>query len=97
MSIEDLSPKTRQLIAEMEAVVPLLKTTEFTRYAEGLFGASACTSLSDEDALARMNLAPSGTSGGWQMSEQTEFPTGEPHPCPCEDKPDTHRHIYFEC
>ena len=94
---DNLSPATRELLATMEAAAPLMDTPEFTRYTEGIFGATVCTSLDDAEALARMNLAPSGTRHGWQMSDQTEFPGGPPHPCPCEDKPDTHRHIYFEC
>ncbi|KAB1119074.1 hypothetical protein [Micromonospora aurantiaca (nom. illeg.)] len=44
-------------------------------------GSQACTSLSDEDATARMNLLPPGTSGGWQLTTD----------------PANHRHLIFGC
>jgi hypothetical protein len=51
----------------------------------------ACTSLSDEDATARINLVPSGTSNGWVLC------TGEQlEPVPCSEKPGF-RHLMWEC
>lgn len=95
-SLPELSPETRALIAQVEANAPSLTTDEFTRYAEGLFYAAACTSLTDEEATARMNAVPSGTSGGWTLSADAKFADGTPHPAPCPDKPATHRHLLFE-
>ena len=81
----------QKLVDQTEAALPRQKSPEFTRIREGLFDAQVCTSLSDEDATARMNEMPSGTSYGWQLSTE---PTCAP--VPCADNPDTHRHLIFE-
>lgn len=70
---------------------------EFTVYAEGLCYASVCTSLADEAATQRMNtLHHSGTSRGWQIADEP-FRNGDPNGRPCEQRPDTHRHLLFDC
>ena len=52
----------------------------------------ACTSLSDEEATARINSVPSGTRNGWTLC------AGEGRaPVACEDKPTTHRHLMWGC
>lgn len=52
----------------------------------------ACTSLSDDEATARVNLVPSGTSAGWVLCTEEGMA-----PVPCQDKPETHRHLMWEC
>ena len=88
----ELRPETRALIAHIDANIDSQNTPEFMRIKESLLWIQACTSLSDEDATARINIIPAGTTYGWQL---TEDPDGAP--VPCEDKPDTHRHLIFEC
>mgnify|MGYP001301199921 CR=1 FL=1 len=90
-TVPELSPKTRALIAQVEAAAPGQQTPEFTRLREGLFDAQVCTSLSDEEATARMNEVPSGTSGGWQLTTDPDLA-----PVACADNPSTHRHLIFE-
>lgn len=71
---------------------------EFRAYAVGLCSASACTSLAGEQAAARLNIEhPTGISSQWQVSADATFADGHPHPNPCEDWPDTHRHLLFVC
>ena len=90
--LADLSPATRALIEQTEAALPSQKTDEFTRLREGIFEILACTSLPDAEATERANLMPPGTTYGWQLSERPEHA-----PIPCADRPDTHRHLIFEC
>lgn len=89
---DDLRPETLALIERLEAAMPSQKTPEFTRLRESVFNVQACTSLSDEEATERVNRLAAGTINGWHL-------TTEPHlaPVPCEDQPDTHRHVVFEC
>lgn len=72
---------------------------EFTPYAVGLMCASVCTSLSDEEATARLNRErPTGISSAWEVSDDEFFADGtSPNPCPCHDAPETHRHLLFNC
>ena len=70
---------------------------EFAIYTEGLCFASVCTSLSDDEATARMPL--SGTSMGWQIADQpfnAGTPRETPNGSPCPDYPGN-RHLLFEC
>ena len=90
----DLTPLTPAAIAQIEAAAK--PTPEFTIYLEGLCYSSVCTSLSDEDATARRNLAPSGTAIGWRIADEP-FRDGTPNGSPCEQRPDTHRHLLYEC
>ena len=70
---------------------------DFQVYSEGLFVTSVCSSLDQEATVARMATIPSGIRAGWVLSEDETFRTGEPNPCPCEDKPETHMHYLFNC
>ncbi len=88
---DNISPITQKLVDSVVAAMPRQSTPEFTRVGEGLFDAQVCTSLSDEDATARMNEVPSGTSYGWQLTTDADRA-----PVACADKPDTHRHLIFE-
>lgn len=70
---------------------------DFLAYSVGVVYASACTSLDDATATTRMNAAvATGTDTPWRIADEP-FRTGEPNPCPCNDKPATHRHILFVC
>jgi hypothetical protein len=71
---------------------------DFAAYSMGLIYASVCTSLSDDDATDRLNAEhPAGTVGGWTIASDPTFAAGEPNPCPCNRRPETHRHILFSC
>lgn len=90
--LADLSPQTRALVEQIDAAQPLMKSDEFEVISEDLFYRRACTTMSDEDATTRVNLWPSGTSNGWTLC------TAEGQaPVPCNDKPETHRHLMWEC
>lgn len=91
-SLADLSPETRALVEQIEQSRPMQFTPEFTRIRETLLNMQVCTSLSDEDATARANVMPSGTSFGWVLSTDPKQA-----PVPCDDNPDTHRHMIFDC
>jgi len=67
-----------------------------TVYLEGIFYASACTTLDDEALDKAMGMRPAGTSGGWKRSADTHFSGGQPNPCPCEVEPEIRRHVLFE-
>lgn len=88
--------------ATYEAVAAEDRTTAsdsaFTAYAVGVCNASVCTSLSDDEATARLNLEHPTGIGPWFVAADSHFADGtHTNPCPCEDKPDTHRHILFHC
>lgn len=58
--------------------------------------AVVCTSLSDEQAVDRLNAEhPTGISSAWGLADH--FREGEPNGQPCADSPDTHRHLLFVC
>lgn len=66
----------------------------FSVYSEGLCFASVCTSLTNEEAAARM--LPAGTDRGWRVSTE-DFRDGTPNGSPCPQQPETHRHLLFDC
>ncbi len=71
---------------------------DFELYAHGVCCASVCTCLSDEETTRRLNLEhPTGISSLWHISSDSSFHSGHPNPTPCEQSPDTHRHILFNC
>lgn len=65
-------------------------------FSEGLFYASACTALGDEATDAAMAARPATGTRGWIRSADTHFDGGATNPCPCEEYPDTRRHILYE-
>lgn len=89
---DNLRPETRALIAQVEAALLSQRTPEFTVIGERLLSTQVCTSLPDDEATARMNLMPSGTTHGWQLSTE---PVNAP--VACADTPTTHRHLIFDC
>ncbi len=83
---------------EGQALFAYRDTDDFRVYTSGLYYASVCTSLSPEEAERRINeIHPSGTTNGWKLSTDENFHTGGANGCPCQQKPDTHRHLLFEC
>ena len=83
--------ETWALVQQIDSAMPGQKTPEFERLKEGLFDAQVCTSLSDEEATARMNEVPSGTSNGWTLTTDADRA-----PVACAENPETHRHLIFE-
>lgn len=74
------------------------KPAEFTAYAVGICNASVCTSLSDEATTALLNIEHPTGVGPWTISGDSHFADGEhANPHPCENHPDTHRHVLFHC
>lgn len=89
--LADLAPETRALVEQVEREMPTQSTPEFTRIRENLFQVQVCTSLTDEEAAERVNRVPSGTSFGWVLATDRGLA-----PVPCDDNPQTHRHLIFE-
>jgi hypothetical protein len=81
----------QKLVDQTEAALPGQKTPEFERIREGIFSVQVCTSLTDDEATARVNELPSGTTGGWTLTADPDA-----QPVPCDDKPNTHRHLLFD-
>lgn len=75
----------------------MMANYDYVAYGVGLCYASVCTSLTDEEAAARLNLdQPTGVGRPWEISKDETFANGQPQPRPCDQFPDTHRHILFE-
>jgi hypothetical protein len=68
---------------------------DFVAYAVGLVYASACTTLPDELAASRMNVE-SPAPHGWAIADEP-FANGDLNGRPCDQHPDTHRHLLFVC
>src|SRR5690606_32239990 len=96
----NLSPETRFIIAREKAIEPMMHTPEFELLGPPDGGVlavlcftRACTSLSDEEATARINLLPPmGDRGRWVLLTEP----GNGGPVPCASRPDTHRHLMWE-
>lgn len=55
-----------------------------------------CTSLTDDEATARINREnPTGISSAWSVADH--FREGEANGQPCDESPETHRHLLFIC
>lgn len=80
-----------------EALEQAIKKDESSEFQvhEGIAYARVCTSLSKEEAVARMRRRPSGTSHGWVFADEP-FSDATPNPCPC-DKLPNHTHYLFAC
>jgi hypothetical protein len=70
-----------------------------TIYTWGLCHCSVCT---DETDPAKIEAAaneqhPTGLQNGWMISKDKTFNGGQPNPCPCEQRPKTHKHYLLEC
>ena len=89
-----VSDETIRLIEQREAVEALSPTSEFVIYAEGLCGASVCSSLPQAEVERRMAAIPCGTRNGWTFAAEP-FDADTPNPCPCDKNPETHTHYLF--
>ena len=69
----------------------------FHIYSEGLLFASVCSSLPQQEVEARMHKVICGTKSGWGLSKAETFEGGQPNPCLCDQKPQTHKHYLFNC
>ena len=89
-----LEPRLVALVDQTQAALAEQQGDDFERLQETLASVQVCTSLSDEDATARMALTPPSSSGrlSWQLD--TDPDNG---PVPCAEKPATHRHLVFVC
>ena len=81
----------------LEQAIKAGEGEDFTIYRQGICMASVCSSLGKEETVSRMASIPSGTTAGWLFCDNETFHTGEPNPCPCNEKPETHKHYLFEC
>ena len=79
----------------LEKAITMGEGDDFTVYVEGLFYASVCSSLPLEEVKRRMKARLSGTTCGWQLSEDTTFSGCQSNPSPCEKHPETHKHYLF--
>ncbi len=74
---------------------------DITFYSVGFCCLSVCAAndVSDSTVVVRANVEhPTGIASGWEVSEDKTFADKRyPNPCPCEDKPDTHRHLLLNC
>ena len=80
----------------LEQAITAEEGEDFVVYGEGLIYASVCSSLAQDEVVARMHRRLCGTHAGWGLSDKA-FKTGEPNPCPCDNQPETHKHYLFEC
>ena len=80
---------------KLEAALTREEGADFMVYTEGLCYASVCSSLDQAEVAARMCRRPSGTTGGWTLSDHNKFADGKSNPCPCELHPETHKHYLF--
>ena len=81
---------------KLEAAITSEEGDNFVVYGEGLINASVCSSLGKDETVARMGRRLNGVNP-WFLSEDKNFATGQPHPCPCEQNPKTHQHYLFHC
>jgi hypothetical protein len=92
----ELSESTKQIIKAHEDWQAANHASELVIYAEGLCYASVCTSLDDEELDRRMAARPATATRGWVRSTDSHFAGGQTNPCPCDQRPETHRHVLFE-
>lgn len=91
----ELSNNTKALIAAHSDWTETYAETVIV-YTEGLIYASVCTALDDEATDAAMAARPAGTRNGWTRSQDATFEGGGSNPCPCDQFPDTRRHVLYE-
>ncbi len=72
---------------------------ELEVYSLGIVHCSVCTNIKDPERVEMLvNMrCPTGTSSNWKISEEPKFHTGHTNPCPCEQKPKTHKHYLMVC
>jgi hypothetical protein len=72
---------------------------ELQIYNNGFVHCSVCTNVSTLKEIERLvNMKnPTGIDSKWSISKDKNFLNGPSNPCPCEDKPKTHKHYLMEC
>ena len=80
--------------AEQELKTERQQGDEFQVYGEGLFYMSVCSSLPQEEVVQRAHQLICRTTTGWALANEN-FRAGQLNPCPCDQKPETHRHYLF--
>jgi hypothetical protein len=68
-------------------------------YSNGIVHCSVCAPayMTAGEVESATNLKnPVGTSGEWKVHDKP-FRSGEPNPCRCSDKPNTHQHWLMVC
>lgn len=72
---------------------------ELEVYSNGIVHCSVCTNIRQRDRIENLVniMNPTGTSNRWTISNEPTFSGGEPNPCPCENKPKTHKHYLMVC
>jgi hypothetical protein len=72
---------------------------ELDVYSLGIVRCSICTNIKDTEKIEMLvNMrCPTGISSSWKISREPNFHTGQPNPCPCEEKPNTHKHYLMVC
>jgi hypothetical protein len=74
-------------------------TDELEVYSLGLVACSICTNIKDPKKIEMLvNMrCPTGITSPWKISKSEKFHSGQTNPCPCENKPETHKHYLLEC
>jgi hypothetical protein len=72
---------------------------ELEVYSNGLVHCSVCTNIKDPRNIEmQTNIKnPTGISSSWKIDKEPNFHTGQTNPCPCENKPNTHKHYLMVC
>lgn len=71
---------------------------DFQVISSGLIYAFVCSSLGEQETTDRLNLLlPIGVLYRWKPSTDDTFVTGQPNPCRCELRPNTHVHRLYAC
>ena len=68
-------------------------------YSHGVVHCSICTNIDSISLIENLVNAknPTGIRSRWKVSKQIAFDSGQPNPCPCDQKPETHKHYLMEC
>lgn len=77
----------------------VIQEQELIVYSNGLVCCSVCTNIESIAMIENLtNLQnPTGIGSRWKVSDAIAFDSGEPNPCPCNDKPETHKHYLLVC
>jgi Zn-finger protein len=74
-------------------------TEELIVYTNGVCHCSVCTNIKSlkriEELVNQKNFT--GIENKWKFDRTPYFAQGQPNPCPCEQKPLTHKHYLMVC
>jgi len=87
--IKDLQKNRKKEIVKEELAI----------YGMGIIHCSICTNVKSRKRVEELvnSKSPTGIKSHWTISRDKKFATGEPNPCPCNQKPKTHKHYLMEC